>query len=227
MSRAPRLPRRLPRTPGAGGTIVGIDVETACPEHGAVCAIGVAVVQGGEVRAERHWLVDPRTRFDPRFIAIHGIRPEDVRGQPALRDIWPGLERFIADSVAGLVAPGLFDRLSIGDPNGDPNGEGDRLASEAVFEARRDDPPPTDALHVAHNAAFDRRQIESALGRPLPFPVACTVAMSRRAFPRLERHNLAVVSRHLGIALRHHDALSDARASALIAHHALRAGAAP
>lgn len=203
MSRAPRLPRRLPRTPGAGGTIVGIDVETACPEHGAVCAIGVAVVRGGEVRAERHWLVDPGTRFDPRFIAIHGIRPEDVRGRPPLRALWSELERFIADAIAALASPGLFDGIA------------------------RADPDAVDALHVAHNAAFDRRQIEAALGRPLPFPVACTVAMSRRAFPRLERHNLAVVSRHLGIALRHHDALSDARASALIAHHALRAGAAP
>jgi DNA polymerase-3 subunit epsilon len=176
-----------------------------------VCASGVAVVRGGEVRAERHWLLDPRTRFDPRFIAIHGIRPEDVRGQPALREIWPTLERFVADAVASLVAPGLFDGLAASE-------EGTSVA---------DPSPANSALHVAHNAAFDRRQIEAALGGPLPFPIACTVAMSRRAFPRLERHNLAVVSRHLGIALRHHDALSDARACALVAHHALRAGAAP
>jgi DNA polymerase-3 subunit epsilon len=221
VSRAPRLPRRLPRTPGAGATIVGIDVETACPEHGAVCAIGVAVVRGGEVRAERHWLLDPRTRFDPRFIAIHGIRPEDVRGQPALREIWPALERFVADAAANPRAPGLFDGLTV------EGAASDARRSDSRRESRAAEPPPIDALHVAHNAAFDRRQIEAALGRPLPFPVACTVAMSRRAFPRLERHNLAVVSRHLGIALRHHDALSDARASALIAHHALRAGTAP
>ncbi|MEY3022531.1 MAG: hypothetical protein RIS86_1729 [Planctomycetota bacterium] len=210
MSRAPRLPRRLPRTPCAGGTIVGIDVETACPEQGAVCAIGVAVVRGGEVRAERHWLLDPRTRFDPRFIAIHGIHPEQVRGRQSLREAWPELERFVAEAVSRVASPGLFDAIAATS----------QIPAVGATDA-------VDALHVAHNAAFDRRQIEAALGRPLPFPVACTVAMARRAFPRLERHNLAVVSRHLGIALRHHDALSDARACALVAHHALRVGAAP
>jgi len=66
-------------------------------------------------------------------------------------------------------------------------------------------------------------QIERAIGAPLAFRLACTVAMSRRAFPRLERHNLAAVSAHLRIALKHHDALSDARASALIAHRCLTA----
>jgi DNA polymerase III epsilon subunit-like protein len=80
---------------------------------------------------------------------------------------------------------------------------------------------PHAPLFVAHNAQFDRMQIERALGAPLPFRMACTVAMSRRAFPQLERHNLAVVASHLRIALKHHDALSDARASALIAYRCM------
>ena len=45
--------------------------------------------------------------------------------------------------------------------------------------------------------------------------------MSRRTFPKLERHNLAAVASHLRIALKHHDALSDARASALIAYRCM------
>jgi DNA polymerase-3 subunit epsilon len=45
--------------------------------------------------------------------------------------------------------------------------------------------------------------------------------MSRRTFPKLERHNLASVASHLRIALKHHDALSDARASALIAYRCI------
>jgi DNA polymerase-3 subunit epsilon len=191
---------RIPRVPRIHGTttptIVGIDVETACPTHGAVCSIGVAVVSAGGVICERHWLVDPGTHFDPRFITIHGITPAMVAGAPRLRSIWTELLAAVDEAVEGARPPSLF---------------------------------PIDAderapLFVAHNAQFDRRQIEAALGTPLPFRLACTVAMSRRAFPKLGRHNLATVSAHLRIPLQHHDALSDARACALIAHRCIATG---
>ena len=193
MARAPRVPK-LPAGPAT--PIVGIDVETANPRHGAVCSIGVSVIHHGKVWRERHWYLDPGGAFDPRFIAIHGIRPEQVRGEPRLVHAWPSVRGFIDGALAELAEPTLFAKD----------------ASDA--------PSP---LFVAHNAQFDRMQIERAIGAPLAFRLACTVAMSRRAFPRLERHNLAAVSAHLRIALKHHDALSDARASALIAHRCLTA----
>ncbi|MFM7051692.1 MAG: exonuclease domain-containing protein [Planctomycetota bacterium] len=193
MQRAPRIPRTVAEH---GGPIVGVDVETACSAHGAVCALGVVVVHRGRVLRESHWLLDPGTDFDRRFIAIHGIRPEDVRGRPRLRAAWNEVRAFIDDAVGATEEPML-------------------IAGAA---------PGVTPLFVAHNAQFDKRQIEAAVGEGLPFRLSCTVAMSRRAFPALERHNLATVAAHLRIALKHHDALSDARACALIAHHAIRAG---
>jgi DNA polymerase-3 subunit epsilon len=190
LGRAPRVPRT---TAGRATPIVGIDVETACPRHGAVCSIGVSLVLRGAVLRERHWYLDPGTEFDPRFISIHGITPRDVRGAPRLRGAWTEIEAFIAAAVASTGEALLFADLA-------------------------DAPEP---LFVAHNAQFDRLQIERAIGRPLPFRLACTVAMSRRSYPKLARHNLASVASHLRIALTHHDALSDARASALIAYHCL------
>lgn len=192
--RAPRVPRIHGSSAPA---IVGIDVETACPTNGAVCAIGVAVVACGGVVREQHWLVDPGTRFDPRFISIHGITPDMVAGAPGLRSVWPQLLETVRDAVQ-------------------------RTRPLELFPLEADDPQP---LFVAHNAQFDRRQIEAAIGAPLPFRMACTVAMSRRAFPKLGRHNLASVAAHLRIDLKHHDALSDARACALIAHRCIAAGA--
>jgi DNA polymerase III subunit epsilon len=192
--RVPRLPRKVSKSEvGVATPIVGIDVETACSTRGAVCSIGVSVVQRGAVVRERHWYIDPGTRFDPRFIGIHGITPAQVAGAPRLSAAWSDIDSFLSAAIALLAEPTLF----------------------AALESA---PAP---LFVAHNAQFDRTQIESALGRALPFPIACTVAMSRRAFPKLERHNLAAVSAHLEIALRHHDALSDARACALIAHRCI------
>ncbi len=199
MARAPRLPRSgIPRIAAHHpGPIVGLDVETAAPTHGAICALGVALVLRGEVIRERHWYLNPQVRFDPRFIAIHGITPDRVVGAPTLAATWSSVLEFIQSSVEETRAPKLFPDADAGDPA---------------------------PLFVAHNASFDRLQIERALGSPLPFRVACTVAMSRRAFPRLARHNLASVSAHLSIPLQHHDALSDARACALIAARCIEVG---
>lgn len=43
-----------------------------------------------------------------------------------------------------------------------------------------------------------------------------SVRVAKRAWPELESHKLNVVARHLGIPLKHHDALSDARAAGMI-----------
>ena len=43
-----------------------------------------------------------------------------------------------------------------------------------------------------------------------------SVRVAKRAWPELPSHKLNVVSRHLGIPLKHHDALSDARTAGLI-----------
>ncbi|CAN5500578.1 hypothetical protein BH10PSE12_BH10PSE12_08290 [soil metagenome] len=43
-----------------------------------------------------------------------------------------------------------------------------------------------------------------------------SVRVAKHAWPELSSHRLNIVSRHLGIRLKHHDALSDARAAGLI-----------
>ncbi|KQN36939.1 transposase [Sphingomonas sp. Leaf407] len=43
-----------------------------------------------------------------------------------------------------------------------------------------------------------------------------SVGVAKRAWPDLPSHKLNIVSRHLGIPLKHHDALSDARAAGMI-----------
>lgn len=175
--------------------IIGVDVETANPNSGAICALGIAIVIKGAVVRERHWLYDPLTGFDARYIRIHGITERNVRGRPTLKRGWSEVLAFILEARRDLNEPSLFQ-----------------------------DAPLHDApMYVAHNAPFDRGQIQSALGETLPFHLECTVSMARKSFPQLGAHKLNVVAAHLGIPLQHHDALSDARACALIAHHCTRA----
>ena len=81
---------------------------------------------------------------------------------------------------------------------------------------------------VAHNAPFDRGVLSaccSAAGVAQPRRrFACTVVAARRTWD-LPRNRLPDVCNHLGIALNHHDALSDAEACARIAIAARQAGA--
>lgn len=72
---------------------------------------------------------------------------------------------------------------------------------------------------AAHNAPFDRGVLRACCAwydvQPPDVPFACSCRLARRTWS-LPRYNLATVASHLGIGLRHHDALSDAEACARI-----------
>ncbi|WP_238654906.1 TerD family protein [Paenibacillus piscarius] len=73
---------------------------------------------------------------------------------------------------------------------------------------------------IAHNAAFDMSVLrycldDYSLGYP-GFQYLCTYLLGKKMLQDLPSHKLNVISAHFGIRLKHHDALEDARASALI-----------
>ena len=74
---------------------------------------------------------------------------------------------------------------------------------------------------LAHNAGFDLKVLAALLEHyELSFPPAkcyCTLEIARKAWPSLPNHRLSTVAAHLGVDLNHHEAESDARASAEIA----------
>jgi DNA polymerase-3 subunit epsilon len=80
---------------------------------------------------------------------------------------------------------------------------------------------------VAHNAGFDRAVLRACCAahglEPPPLPFLCTVRLARAAWG-IHPTRLPNVCHRLGIALRHHDALSDATACARIAAAALAEG---
>lgn len=73
---------------------------------------------------------------------------------------------------------------------------------------------------IAHNASFDCSVLRFTLDNyKLAYPdlnYHCTYRLSQETLP-IQSHKLNDVSKHLRIKLKHHDAESDARASALIA----------
>ena len=73
---------------------------------------------------------------------------------------------------------------------------------------------------VAHNAPFDISVLRGMLdeyGIKHPtYDYFCSCVLARKIWPNLQNHKLNTVSDFLGIALKHHDALSDAQACAQI-----------
>ncbi|MGO3056989.1 MAG: exonuclease domain-containing protein [Halomonas sp.] len=91
---------------------VVIDVETANPDMSSICQVGLAVYEQGQRVATHSMLIDPEDEFDDFNIAIHGITPDQVRGQPNFTALLPKIKRIFSDSV--VASYGHFDRAAVG-----------------------------------------------------------------------------------------------------------------
>ena len=81
---------------------VAFDVETPNAQNRRMSAIGVCVIEHGQIVQELDTLVDPETHFDPFNVALTGITPEMERGQPTFAALWQLLEPMLRGSI--LVA---------------------------------------------------------------------------------------------------------------------------
>lgn len=77
------------RTLGTGG-FAAIDFETATRYRSSACAVGVALVDAGEVQAVQRWLIQPpNNEYEGINISIHGITPTMTEDAPTIEDVWP------------------------------------------------------------------------------------------------------------------------------------------
>ena len=78
---------------------------------------------------------------------------------------------------------------------------------------------------IAHNASFDMSALRYALNtfdEPYAeFTYGCSYVFAKKVWPSLYNYRLSTVANYLGIKFRHHDALEDARAAALVTLAAL------
>ena len=83
-----------------------------------------------------------------------------------------------------------------------------------------------DQTVIAHNASFDMGVLQESLRQfhePSPsFEYGCSYRIAKKVWPQLYNHKLSTVANYLGISLRHHDALEDARAAAIITIKAMQ-----
>ncbi|XBQ14964.1 MAG: 3'-5' exonuclease [Oceanicaulis sp.] len=71
---------------------VAIDFETANEQRASPCAVGLSLIEDGRLVGTEEYLIrPPEMRFSSWNIAIHGIRPEDVRRAPELPELFESL----------------------------------------------------------------------------------------------------------------------------------------
>jgi DNA polymerase-3 subunit epsilon len=87
---------------------VAIDVESANPDMGSICQIGIAKFVDGQLVGEWSTLVDPEDYFDAVNVSIHGIEPHMVRGQPKLPAIAEKLRSHLLNTVS-VCTPTLIE----------------------------------------------------------------------------------------------------------------------
>ena len=90
---------------------VAIDVETANPDMGSICQIGIAIFSDGSLVGEWSALVNPEDYFDDVNISIHGIESYMVKGKPLLPEVADKLRSLMANTVT--VCHTHFDRIAI------------------------------------------------------------------------------------------------------------------
>lgn len=79
---------------------VAIDFETANNNPNSACQLAAVVVRGSHITDEHCWLIRPPSDyFSPRNIAVHGIRPSQVRNSPSMADVWTELQGILDGEV--------------------------------------------------------------------------------------------------------------------------------
>ncbi|MGZ7443377.1 3'-5' exonuclease [Paenibacillus sp. TH7-28] len=85
-----------------------IDFETANTSRASACSLGLVQVRNGVVTREHTWLIDPLQPFDRMNIAIHGITPSMVEGQPTFAELWPTVEPLLQGEIV-VAHNAVFD----------------------------------------------------------------------------------------------------------------------
>lgn len=81
---------------------VCIDFETANSFLGSICAVGLAIVDNGNIVDTKHWLVKPHAKhyyFDPFNVSIHGINKKDVENEPEFNAIYEQIKPLLNNAI--------------------------------------------------------------------------------------------------------------------------------
>ena len=85
---------------------IAFDVETPNHLNHRISAIGITVIQNGEITQSVGTLVNPETYFDAFNVALTGITPEAVKNAPTFDKVWARIgDAFCSNVLLAHNAP--------------------------------------------------------------------------------------------------------------------------
>ena len=174
---------------------IAIDFETANQHPSSVCSLGMVMVRHGKIEDSFYSLIQPEPNYYSYFCQrVHGLGHDDTDSAMVFSKVWSQAEQRIVD---------VF------------------FSDQLAFDNRRD--MIASIPFVAHNARFDEACLKAVFKvyqMDYPDYLFCdTLTAARRQFGHsLPNHQLQPVAAACGYDLqRHHHALADAEACAVIA----------
>lgn len=83
---------------------IAFDVEMPNQTSLRISAIGITVVENGEIVKQIYSLINPETKFDPYVVDLIGITPEMVADKPIFPEFWEEIKDIMSSGL--LVAHG-------------------------------------------------------------------------------------------------------------------------
>jgi len=92
---------------------ITLDLETATAERNSACELGITIVKDDKICEVISWLIKPPSYpyFDYFNIAIHGIRPNDVKDAPTFSELWTELKPLLENQF--LIAHNAAFDMSV------------------------------------------------------------------------------------------------------------------
>jgi DNA polymerase-3 subunit epsilon len=78
---------------------IAFDVETPNYDNDRMSAIGITVIEDGEIAGDYYTLVNPEERFDSFNVRLTGITPAMVRDKPAFPELWEAIEPLMGSGL--------------------------------------------------------------------------------------------------------------------------------
>ncbi len=93
-------------------SFAAIDFETATCQRSSACALGVVVVDSGQIVNEQYWLIQPPNNEYDRFnTSVHGLSATDTKRAPSFDEVWEQAVCLVGNHV--LVAHNASFDISV------------------------------------------------------------------------------------------------------------------
>jgi DNA polymerase-3 subunit epsilon len=91
--------------------VATLDFETANSQRNSACALGVTLIDNGQILETNYWLFKPIGGFDYMNVQVHGITHADVYNKPNFAESWPEIKNYLGDRL--LIAHNAAFDMSV------------------------------------------------------------------------------------------------------------------